>query len=69
MPKIKTYKSAAKRFKVTGSGKLVRTHIGKSHLRRRNAKRVARILDKTQVVHERASVRRIKRLAPYLKNS
>ena len=33
--KIKTYKAAAKRFRVTGTGKIVRTKGGKSHLRRR----------------------------------
>ncbi|HRA20636.1 MAG TPA: 50S ribosomal protein L35, partial [Anaerolineae bacterium] len=35
MPKMKTHKSTAKRFKVTGTGKLMRTKIGKSHLRRK----------------------------------
>ena len=37
--KLKTYKAAAKRFRVTGSGKVMRTKGGKSHLRRRKAKR------------------------------
>ncbi len=32
MPKIKTNKSAAKRFKVTGTGKLMRTHSLRNHL-------------------------------------
>ncbi len=39
MPKIKTHKATAKRFKVTARGKVMRTHVGKSHLRRRKAKR------------------------------
>ncbi len=34
--KIKTHKATAKRFRVTGTGKLMRTKIGKSHLRRRS---------------------------------
>ena len=38
--KLKTYKAAAKRFRVTGTGKIVRTKGGKSHLRRRKANRV-----------------------------
>ncbi len=32
MPKLKTRKSAAKRFKVTGSGKFARRHAGRNHL-------------------------------------
>ncbi len=32
MPKLKTNKSAAKRFKLTGTGKVKRTRAGKSHL-------------------------------------
>ncbi len=32
MPKMKTNKSAAKRFKVTGSGKVKRRHAFKSHI-------------------------------------
>jgi large subunit ribosomal protein L35 len=37
--KLKTHKATAKRFRMTGSGKLVRTKGGKSHLRRRKSKR------------------------------
>ena len=37
--KLKTHKGTAKRFRVTGSGKLVRTKIGKSHLRRKKSAR------------------------------
>lgn len=32
MPKLKTRKSAAKRFRVTGSGKFTRRHAGRNHL-------------------------------------
>lgn len=32
MPKIKTRKTAAKRFKVTGTGKLIHTHAYRNHL-------------------------------------
>ena len=40
MPKQKTKKSAAKRFKVTGSGKVMRRHAMKSHnLEKKSAKR------------------------------
>jgi ribosomal protein L35 len=37
--KQKTHKATAKRFRVTGTGKVVRTKGGKSHLRRRTSKR------------------------------
>ena len=67
MPKIKTHKATAKRFKKTGSGKIVRTHIGKSHLRRRTSKRVKRGLDKTEEVTTGGNLRRVRRLAPFIK--
>lgn len=48
MPKMKTNKSVASRFKVTGTGKLLRRHPGRRHklskkssLRKRNLARVA----------------------------
>lgn len=40
MPKIKTNRGAAKRFKTTGSGKILRAKAYKSHiLTKKNAKR------------------------------
>ncbi len=33
MPKMKTHKGAAKRFKVTGSGKVMRAQAGRGHLK------------------------------------
>ena len=40
MPKQKTNKAASKRFKVTGSGKVLRRHAMKSHnLEKKTAKR------------------------------
>ena len=67
MPKIKTHKATSKRFKKTGTGKIVRTHIGKSHLRRRTSKRVKRGLDKTEEVTSGGNLRRVRRLAPFIK--
>ena len=64
--KLKTHKATAKRFRMTATGKIVRTKGGKSHLRRRSAKRVKRQWDKTMEVSEKAMKRRIRRLAPYL---
>jgi len=64
MPKIKTHKGAQSRFHITGTGKLMRVKIGKSHFRRRKPKRVKRLYDETISVSpsDRA---RIKRLLPY----
>jgi large subunit ribosomal protein L35 len=64
--KIKTHKATAKRFRVTGSGKLMRTKIGKSHLRRRTSKRVKRLFDEMLPVKGRGIVKKVHRLAPYL---
>ena len=64
--KLKTHKSTAKRFRVTGSGKVVRTKGGKSHFRRRKSGRVLRGLDKMVEVHNKKQAKRIRRLAPYL---
>lgn len=64
--KLKTYKAAAKRFKVTGTGKVMRTKGGKSHLRRRTSKRTKQQFDKMLEVSSSSIAKRIKRLAPYL---
>lgn len=66
MPKIKTHKATAKRFKYTGSGKLMRTKIGKSHLRRNKSKRVKRMFDEMHEVTSGAAKKRVRKLAPYL---
>jgi large subunit ribosomal protein L35 len=67
MPKIKTHKATAKRFKYTGSGKLMMTKIGKSHLRRKKSKRVKRMFDEMHEVTSYGTKRRVAKLAPYLK--
>ena len=65
--KLKTYKGASKRFRLTGTGKLVRTKGGKSHLRRRKSQRVKAKLSSMLEVTTRGDIKRVKRLAPYLK--
>ncbi len=64
--KIKTHKATSKRFRVTGTGKLMRTKGGKSHLRRRTPKRTKRLFDEMIPVKGRGIVKRVKRLAPYI---
>ena len=44
MPKIKTHKGAAKRFKITGSGKILRVKAYKGHiLTKKSAERKRRL--------------------------
>ncbi len=62
--KLKTHKATSKRFRLTGSGKLVRTKGGKSHLRRNTSKRVKNQLAEMQTVKGRRIIKNVKRLAP-----
>ena len=50
MPKKKTHRGSAKRFKVTGRGKLRRMKHRRSHKRTKKTKRVRREFDKDQPV-------------------
>jgi len=65
MPKIKTHKSTSKRFKYSGSGKLMRTKIGKSHLRRKKKRRVKAQFDSMLEVEDIGTKKRIQKLMPY----
>ncbi len=67
--KIKTHKATSKRFRLTGTGILVRTKGGKSHLRRRTSKRAKAGLSEMHPVKGRGIVKRVNRLAPYLKKA
>jgi large subunit ribosomal protein L35 len=64
--KIKTHKATSKRFRVTGSGIVVRTKGGKSHLRRRTSKRTKALFTEMLQVKGRGIVKRVQRLAPYM---
>lgn len=65
--KIKTYKAAAKRFRVTKTGKIMRTKGGKSHLRRKKSARTMAQFSGMIEVTAPGDKKRIRRLAPYLK--
>ena len=65
--KLKTHKATAKRFRLTGSGKLVRTKGGKSHLRRNRSRRTKALLAEMQSVKGRSIIKNVKRLAPNMK--
>ena len=64
--KMKTHKATSKRFRTTGTGVVVRTKIGKGHLRRHTSKRTKTLLAETIAVKSSGLVKHIKRLAPYM---
>lgn len=64
MPKLKTHRGAAKRFKTTASGKLKRNRANKSHiLTGKPAKRMRRLRTATMV--DKTNEKAIKRMLPY----
>ena len=65
MPKMKTSKSAAKRFKVTGTGKLMRAKAYKSHiLTKKSTKRKRNLRQPT--ITDATNVKNMKKILPYL---
>ncbi len=64
--KLKTHKATSKRFRLTGSGMLVRTKGGKSHFRRRTSDRTKLLLSEMVTVEGKKTIVRVKRLAPYM---
>lgn len=65
MPKIKTHRGAAKRFKVTGTGKIKRFKANKSHLLTGKPAKRMRALRKSALVPE-VQMDNVKKLLPYL---
>ncbi len=66
MPKIKTNRGAAKRFKTTGSGKVVRSKAFASHiLTKKSAKRKRHLREEAPVSH--ADTKKVERMLPYAK--
>ena len=65
MPKMKTHRGAAKRFKKTGSGKIVRSKANKQHILTKKSPKRKRHLRKSVLV---ASVdeKRVKQMLPSL---
>ncbi len=64
MPKMKTHRGAAKRFKKTASGKLKRHKAFTSHLTGKKSPKRIRQLRKAGLVSE-SDMKRIKQLLPY----
>ena len=65
MPKLKTHRGAAKRFSLTGSGKVKRSKAYTSHILTKKTTKRKRNLRKSAILDER-DTRGIKRLIPYL---
>lgn len=65
MPKIKTKRAAAKRFKTTGTGKLVRNKAYKSHILTKKSSKRKRNLRKDTVA-DATNVKQMKKILPYL---
>lgn len=63
MPKMKTHKGAARRFKITGTGIIMRTKHMKSHNRRKKSARVKRMFDRMLPLHPSLE-KNVKRLLP-----
>lgn len=65
MPKIKTKRGAAKRFRVTGSGKVKRSRAFRRHILTTKTRKQKRQLRKATLVSS-ANEKSVKRLLPYL---
>ncbi len=64
MPKLKTHKGAAKRFRTTATGKVKRGHSHARHILTSKTAKRKRLLDIDGVVAE-ADVKLVKRMLPY----
>jgi len=64
MPKLKTHKGASKRFRKTGSGKLVRRHAFARHILTSKSRGRKRRLGQKALV-EGANETALKRMLPY----
>jgi large subunit ribosomal protein L35 len=64
MPKLKTHKGASKRFKKTGTGKVVRGHAFARHILTSKARKRKKKLHE-QVVADKADQAKLQRMIPY----
>ena len=65
MPKVKTSRAAAKRFKKTGTGQLKRMKAYKSHILTKKSAKTKRNLRKPAMT-DATNVKNMKKLTPYL---
>jgi len=64
MPKIKTVRGAAKRFKKTATGKIKRNKAYKTHIQTKMSPKRTRKLRKATLVSD-ADIKRVRRMIPY----
>jgi len=64
MPKLKTHRGAAKRFKFTGSGKIKRSKAYKSHILTKKTTKRKRALDTPTLISE-VDQQKVDRMLPY----
>jgi len=67
MPKLKTHKGAAARFKITGTGKILRMKGNRTHLRRKKPASVRRLYSQ-KLDASKSDAPNIRRLIPYGKS-
>lgn len=65
MPKLKTHRGAAKRFSLTGTGKVKRNKAYASHILTKKTRKRKRNLRKSAILDKR-DTKGIKKLIPYL---
>jgi large subunit ribosomal protein L35 len=65
MPKMKTHRGAAKRFKFTGSGKIKRSKAYKSHILTKKTTKRKRALDTPTLIAE-VDQKKVARMLPYV---
>jgi large subunit ribosomal protein L35 len=65
MPKMKTSRAAAKRFKKTGTGKLKRVKAYKSHILTKKSSKTKRNLRKATIT-DSTNEKNMKKILPYL---
>jgi large subunit ribosomal protein L35 len=64
MPKLKTHKGAAKRFRITATGKIKRGHSHARHILTKKTNKRKRYLDIDVLVAD-GDIERVKRMLPY----
>jgi len=64
MPKLKTHKGAAKRFRVTATGKIKRGHSHARHILTKKSNKRKRLLDIDALV-SRGDQKRVEAMLPY----
>lgn len=65
MPKMKTHRGAAKRFSITGGGKVKHAKAFKRHILNKKTTKRKRALRQTSVMTQLAEAKTVKKMIPY----